>query len=247
MRQAYDYWQDQPDYYSRLTSSPKAEASNSRFITRTSFIEFRELNNSSTSNPKQWNSIWIGESQGDKVSVRVNCFTTYASTMQTYFIQAKKFNLVESSICTQSIINTNSLKFLIFPAEQDSRYNSYTFRIGVSVLHLIYMSFDEKLNKFRRLILSKSSLQILQITNLLFHIVPLDRSVTFIDLFWTSSFAELNSLIFWFDLHILFFVSYRLTNWEFAVEWSQVCLLSISGSDARPSQYASSFTGSGQG
>lgn len=127
--------------------------------------------------------------------------------MQTYFIQAKKFNLVESSICTQSIINTNSLKILIFPAEQDSRYNSYTFRIGVSVLHLIYMSFDEKLNKFRRLILSKSSLQILQITNLLFHIVPLDRSVTFIDLFWTSSFSKLNSPIFWFGLQVLLFVS----------------------------------------
>lgn len=164
--------------------------------------------------------------------------------MQTYFIQAKKFNLVESSICTQSIINTNSLKFLIFPAEQDSRYNSYTFRIGVSVLHLIYMRFDEKLNKFRRLILSKSSLQILQITNLLFHIVPYDRSVTFIDLFWTSSFAKLNSPISWFGLHVLLFVSNQLTSWELAVERSQVCLLTIADCGARPSQYASSFTGS---
>lgn len=126
------------------------------------------------------------------MSVRVNWFTTYASTMQTYFIQAKKFNLVESSICTQSIINTNSLKILIFLLSRTHRYNSYTFRIGVSVLYLIYMSFDEKLNKFRHLILSKSSLQILQITNLLFHIVPLDRSVTFIDLVWTSSFGDRN-------------------------------------------------------
>jgi hypothetical protein len=124
------------------------------------------------------------------VSVRVNCFTTYASTMQTYFIQAKKFNLVESSICTQSIFNTNSLIILIFLLSRTHRYNPYTFRIGVSVLYLIYMSFDETLNKFKRLILSKSSLQILQITNLLFHIVPLDRSVTFINLFRTSSFCK---------------------------------------------------------
>lgn len=124
------------------------------------------------------------------MSVRVNCFTTYASTMQTYFIQAKKFNLVESSICTQSIFNTNSLIILIFLLSRTHRYNPYTFRIGVSVLYLIYMSFDETLNKFKRLILSKSSLQILQITNLLFHIVPLDRSVTFINLFRTSSFCK---------------------------------------------------------
>lgn len=124
------------------------------------------------------------------MSVRVNCFTTYASTMQTYFIQAKKFNLVESSICTQSIFNTNSLIILIFLLSRTHRYNPYTFRIGVSVLYLIYMSFDETLNKFKRLILSKSSLQILQITNLLFHIVPLDRSVTFINLLRTSSFCK---------------------------------------------------------
>lgn len=141
------------------------------------------------------------------MSVRVNWFTTYASTMQTYFIQAKKFNLVESSICTQSIINTNSLKILIFLLSRTHRYNSYTFRIGVSVLYLIYMSFDEKLNKFRHLILSKSSLQILQITNLLFHIVPLDRSVTFIDFVSTSSFGDRNrkfrvwSLSFEFSVH----------------------------------------------
>jgi hypothetical protein len=139
--------------------------------------------------------------------------------MQTYFIQNKKFILVESSICTQSIVNAIQLintKNCIFLLGRTHRYNPYTFRIGVSVLYLNFMSFasNQMMGKPTHLILSKSSLckfcksQIYSFIKL-----HLDRSVTFIKLSSTSIFCKnwafsnfqiLNLIFIYFDSRMKF-------------------------------------------
>lgn len=59
--------------------------------------------------------------------------------MQTYFIQDKKFILVESSICTQSILSAIQLinTKIARSCGAGLTYNSYTFRVGVSVLQIL--------------------------------------------------------------------------------------------------------------
>ena len=91
--------------------------------------------------------------------------------MQTYFIQDSKCILVERSICTQSILSAIQLinTKIARSCGAGLTYNSYTFRVGVSVLQNLLL-YIEKNRQAVQLWVNLHFTITCKITNLLFHI-----------------------------------------------------------------------------
>lgn len=90
----------------------------------------------------------FGQKQGSKVAVQLmaNCSLTHILLRCRLTWPKIKYRQVASRICTQSIINhiqltCNTLIIVLFSSVSRTHLNSYTLRVGVSVLQISKLSY----------------------------------------------------------------------------------------------------------